>query len=109
MKKMAKAFSGILLTGLLAGAVTGCGSKESKVMDTTVGVATKEAETGSLKTAGTYVGIIENTETVNVVSQVSGTVKAVKAMAGDRVKKGEVICKLDDTEAKISVREQRLK
>ncbi|MCR5527563.1 MAG: efflux RND transporter periplasmic adaptor subunit [Lachnospiraceae bacterium] len=84
--------------------LSGCAQdKELEVKDNTVIVKTAEAEIGSLNTDGLYIGTIENTEEVDVVSKVSGTLTEVNAVVGDTVSAGSVLAKFDDTSAKLDL------
>ncbi|MCR5746312.1 MAG: efflux RND transporter periplasmic adaptor subunit [Lachnospiraceae bacterium] len=79
---------------------SGCAVEEEEpVMDQSVNVETSEAYIGSQETEGTYIGVIENTDSVSVVPLVSGTVEEVNFEVGDTVSAGEVLCQFDDTTA----------
>jgi HlyD family secretion protein len=60
-----------------------------------VTLETTKPEYGYISTNVTATGTIEPVDTVNVGSQVSGTIKAIYADFNDRVKKGQLIAELD--------------
>ena len=94
----------ILLVGLLAVMLTGCAAKkQAETADQTVSVKAMEVSPGVLTTEGTYIGVIENTEAVELVSQVTGTIKEVNVSVGDTVSQGSVLARFDDTSARIDL------
>ena len=81
--------------------VTGCATAEEEaLMDQSINVGITKAYIGSQETEGTYIGVIENTESVSVVPLVSGTVDEVNYVVGDTVSAGAVLCHFDDTTAR---------
>ena len=58
---------------------------------------TAEAERGDISILVTATGTLEAVTTVQVGSQVSGTISALYADFNDRVKKGQVVAQLDPT------------
>ena len=89
---------------VLMGILNGCASQsEAQLTDQTVSVKAQEVYTGSLNTEGTYIGVIENTESVELVSRVSGTVNEVNVSVGDTVSTGTVLARFDDTSARIDL------
>ena len=85
--------------------LSGCSNAdELELKDNTVIVKTEAAKKGSLSTDGRYIGIIENTEEVEVVSKVSGTLTEVNAAVGDTVSAGSILAKFDDTSARLDLK-----
>ena len=84
----------LLGAGAVALAVASRG-KEPKVPPLAYRVAT--VDTGSITHTVTATGTINPVALINVGSQVSGTVVELKADFNDRVKKGQVLLKLDPT------------
>jgi len=64
---------------------------------------TAEAERGDISILVTATGTVEAVTTVQVGSQVSGTISALYADFNDRVKKGQVVAQLDPTFLKAQV------
>ena len=94
----------IILVSLLVVMSTGCAAKQQpETADQTVPVKAMEVSTGVLTTEGTYIGVIENTEAVELVSQVTGTIKEVNVSVGDTVSQGSVLARFDDTSARIDL------
>ena len=84
--------------------LNGCTKEEElEVKSNAVTVKTAAADEGSLNTYGGYIGTVENTEEVDVVSKVSGTLTEVNAAVGDTVSEGCVLAKFDDTSAKLDL------
>lgn len=69
-------------------------SKENTFSATRVG--TRKASRGRLDITGTYIGTIAPHNSVNVTPLVYGTVMNVYVKVGDKVKKGDLLCKFDD-------------
>ncbi len=86
----------VLITALLAGCTA---EEEEALMDQSINVSVTRAYIGSQETEGTYIGVIENTDSVSVVPLVSGTVDEVNYEVGDTVSAGSVLCHFDDTAA----------
>ncbi|MBR1892013.1 MAG: hypothetical protein IJ815_00540 [Lachnospiraceae bacterium] len=84
--------------------VTGCGAqKQAEEPDLTVAVKTIRTEKGSLEKESVYIGQIENTESVELVCRVSGTVEQVNASVGEHVPKDFVLAHFEDSPAKIEL------
>ena len=93
-KKRVALAVGLLVVGAVALAVVQRGG-EPKVPPLKYRVAT--VDTGSITHTVTATGTINPVALINVGSQVSGTVVELKADFNDRVKKGQVLLKLDPT------------
>lgn len=85
MRKKLFAISGsVMISAALL--LTACTTKtETEEIDKTVTVETAEVQKGTLNTEGRYIGTIENTEQVEIVAKVSGTLTEVNASVGDSV------------------------
>ncbi len=84
--------------------LSGCAPKSDiKAADNTITVKTIEAKRGDLETEATYIGVIENAEQVEVVNQVGGNVTEVNVSVGDRISEGSVLCRFDDTSARLDL------
>ena len=67
-------------------------------------LSTVTVEKHDLKQKVTVTGTVESKETTSVKSELAGTkFKSVKVKVGDRVKKGDVIAELDDTDLKVQL------
>ena len=76
------------------------GAISSKPNDANAG-QTAEVEKMDLKQCITVTGTVKSDESSNVISELLNTeIKSVNVKAGDRVKKGDVIAVLDDTDLK---------
>lgn len=99
-KKLIAISEAVILSSALL--FTGCAKEDELAQkDNTVAVETTEAKTGSLNTEGRYIGVIENTEQVEVVSKVSGTLTEVNGVVGQTVSAGSVLAQFDDTSARL--------
>ena len=86
--------------------LAGCGSISSDselTMSKKVKVESQEAGIGTLEIVSTYIANIDPINSVTVTPLVSGTVKSLKVKVGDKVKKGQVLCKFDDKGAALTV------
>ncbi len=103
MMRVAKSLSYFCVLALCV-SLTGCGTKkEAENPDLTVAVKTMKTEKGSLAKESLYIGTIENTEAVELVCRVSGTVDELNAAVGDHVVKDTVLAHFDDTSAEIDL------
>lgn len=89
---------------LMTGALGGCGGEKVEKMSTAIHVEVQTAEPGRLEIKGRYMGTVSPNESVNVTPMASGLVKKVLVKEGDRVKKGDVLCRFDDTAASLSLK-----
>ncbi len=98
----------ILSITILIVMLTGCTApKEAETADQTIAVKAMEAAPGTLTTEGTYIGVIENTEAVELVSQVAGNVTEVNVSVGESVSQGSILARIDDTSARIDLETAR--
>ncbi len=84
--------------------LTACSSGTAEVMDPTITVESEEVTIGSLSTESAYIGSISAEGTATVVSLVSGNVESVPVSVGDTVSAGQLLCKIDDDSARISLK-----
>ncbi len=66
-----------------------------------------KAEKGTLTQKSVYIGQIENTESVELICRVSGTVEEVNVSVGDHVSKNSVLAHFDDTSAEIELEDTK--
>jgi len=97
MKKLLLPIGGLALV-ILAFLIFSAKDKDSEAK-----YVTAEAERGNISILVTATGTVEAVTTVQVGSQISGTISALYADFNDRVKKGQVIAQLDPTFLKAQV------
>lgn len=79
-------------------------SKESKTQEQVFrNVILSEVEAPSQTTSRNYSGIIEEGKSVNAAFMTGGKLLSLNAKEGDRVRKGQLLASLDDTDYKIGV------
>ena len=101
-----KLSAALISFGLAVTLLAGCGSISSDsepTMSKKVKVEAQEASIGTLEIISTYIANIDPINSVSVTPLVSGVVKSVKVKVGDKVKKGQVLCKFDDKGAALTV------
>jgi len=102
-KKSKKKIIAIASVGVLAavGGVALYGSAMSSKADTAADASTITVEKTDLRQKVTVTGTVESAETSVIKSDLMNVkVKSVKVKVGDRVKKGDIIAELDDTDLK---------
>ena len=82
--------------------LTACAESSSMPEEESLYVKTQTVSCGFAQTMGTYVASIENSEVVEVLPQVSGTVETVSVNVGDYVREGTILCNIDGTAARIA-------
>ncbi|MBS6366653.1 MAG: efflux RND transporter periplasmic adaptor subunit [Clostridiales bacterium] len=93
-----------LLCCALVLALTGCQAKdEEPLLDQTVTVEATVVQTGDLSAESTYIGTISAEGTASVVSLVSGNVQELAVSAGDSVSAGDLLCRIDDESARLTL------
>lgn len=100
-KKGKKKFIALAAVGVAAavGGVALYGSAQGNKAEDKNSVSTYKVEKTDLKQKVTVSGTIESAENSAVTCDVTGVkVKSVKVKAGDRVKKGDIIAELDDSD-----------
>lgn len=113
MKKITKQTAGRLAAVLaLTFMLGGCGSaQETAAMDeeeSAVTVSTKSVETGTITLTNSFVGTISPEETVMVIPLAQGTVTETFFEVGDTVEAGDVLFKIDDEAARLSLEQAQL-
>jgi len=101
-----KVSAALISFGLAVTLLAGCGSISSDsepTMSKKVKVEAQEASIGTLEIISTYIANIDPINSVSVTPLVSGVVKSLKVKVGDKVKKGQVLCKFDDKGAALTV------
>lgn len=83
--------------------ITGCGEKEETVTPDVVAIEAKLPEQGDLVLTNEFIGSILPQEEVYVVSMVSAEVLENYVSVGDTVSEGEVLCKMDDEAARLTL------
>lgn len=89
-----------IITVLAALLMTACGSKTQETTTTkpqvapTVSVTTAQAE--DVEVNNTFTSNIEPYATNNIVSQTAGRIVSINAEVGDKVRKGQLLAKMDD-------------
>ena len=87
----------VVLVTLILTATIGLGAYYSKRGDTAPALTTAAATRGSIVTVVSATGTLQAVTTVQVGSQVSGTVEALYADFNSMVKKGQVLARLDQS------------
>lgn len=96
-----------ICVGLVLVLATLCGCSGSSVKENSVSatrVGTQKASRGTLDITGTYIGTVAPHNTVDVTPLVSGTVLTVYVKVGDKVKKGDLLCKFDDKAVQLQLK-----
>ena len=101
--KQSRILPALLCCALLL-ALTGCQAKdEEPLLDQTVTVEATVVQTGDLSAESTYIGTISAEGTASVVSLVSGNVQELAVSAGDSVSAGDLLCRIDDESARLTL------
>lgn len=78
--------------------VAGCGSRKPKQASAPVGVTVVEARAAGSSAGNEYVGTVVEHEGTALSFEVPGCVQALRADAGDRVQKGQLLATVDPTQ-----------
>ncbi len=97
----------LLLAGALVGAILLATLHWRGRSDGTVRYETREVLRGSLSVTVSATGNLEPTTEVEVGSELSGTVRSVEADYNDRVRKGQVLARLDTSKLEAELRESQ--
>ena len=95
-------FNRIIFAAMAVVLMTACGNKDTKTEQTrqkpaaapVVSVITAAAE--DVEVTNTFTSNIEPYATNNIVSQTAGRIVSIKAEVGDKVRKGQLLAKMDD-------------
>lgn len=105
---MKKSIIGILLAGAIVfPALNGCKKSQEKMEEGPTPVSVAKPEVDSVMLRHTYPGYLTANNEVDLVARVNGTIVAHPYTAGDMVKKGDVLFRIDDIEYRNSVEQAR--
>lgn len=82
-------------------------NNESAAEETALPVKTEKVQTGTLNTATSITGTLMAEQQTAVFATGGGTVAAVEVSNGDQVEKGDVLVRLDATDAELNVNQAR--
>ena len=94
------------LTIVFAGALSGCSSgspAHADAPETVTGVAVITAQNQTIPDWVEAVGTVEAAQTSQVASQMMGTIVQINAREGDRVRAGQVLAMIDDSQPQAAV------
>ncbi|HXF49825.1 MAG TPA: efflux RND transporter periplasmic adaptor subunit [Verrucomicrobiae bacterium] len=100
MKLFRKLWFWLVLLAIVASGVYTFTRADKKGKNGTAALKTAKVTRGNLLASITATGIVRPIQTVELKSKASGEIIALPVDAGDYVKKGNLICKLDQTTAK---------
>ena len=103
MHKVKRYISMIILCAMTTMCMTGCGTKEQDVMPDVVAVNVQTPMQGNLVLSNEFIGTIAPQEEVYVMSMVTAEVVENRVSVGDVVSAGDVLCKLDDEAAQLTL------
>ena len=111
MKKIVRIFIALLVVaGIVAGAIKLVKKRRAEDMNTPTAkiyplvVQALEPTKGHIKTTLKYLAMVKNDKNVLINSKFAGKIKEIKKL-GSKVKKGEVVVKIDDTNLKAKLKE----
>lgn len=90
--------------------LTGCGQTQEVVQEeiAVVTVDMQTAEKGALTLSNSFIGTISPQETVYVIPMVAGTVTQANYEVGDTVNAGDLLFKIDDSQAQLQYQQAAL-
>ncbi|MGE5677855.1 MAG: efflux RND transporter periplasmic adaptor subunit [Pseudomonadota bacterium] len=94
MKRMIKRITAAVIASLLVFSFAGCASSETSGTNI-INVKTATADKHKLEASLDLAGVLVPAQTVNIVSKISGQVTELNHNVGDRVKKDEVLVRLE--------------
>ena len=105
MKKTTKKkLSGMIAAIVAVSLLSACGkTAESEEASQDILVDVQTAELGDLTLSNSFVGTISAQESVYVIPRAQGTVTDVYYNVGDRVNAGDVLFKIDDEYARLTL------
>nr|WP_284289268.1 biotin/lipoyl-binding protein [Angustibacter aerolatus] len=107
MKRRLRWINGVLAV-VLVGAVAGAYAAFSDTPDTTTtSVRTATVTTGTVTATVSGTGNVASATTTDVTAGTSGTVESVKVKVGSKVKKGQTLAVLDDSDARSALTSAR--
>lgn len=100
----------LLLILLIATALlifSGCKQKQVSNIETPKNMKVVQVTKGNIKIENDYAGEIKAMEQVEVLSKVPEKIASIFVDVGDKVSKGDILLKLDETDAKIQLDQAR--
>lgn len=98
----------ILIIFLAALLLAGCGKGGApEAQEAKVAVELGRAERGSVVKEAKSTGVIQGAEEINVVSLMSGRISAIRVQVGDRVRQGDIIAELENSDIKARLDQAR--
>lgn len=93
---------------IIALPLAGCGkSSAPQAQESKVAVELGRAERGSVVKEATSTGIIQGAEEINVVATTTGRLASVRVQVGDRVRQGDIIAELENSDVKARLDQAR--
>lgn len=102
IKMIRKAIRKIMLLMVLCIALTNCGKKKEAAAEPRP-VLVQTVESGDGQNVTTYPGRTRASEEANVAFRVAGTLLKVTVKEGDRVRRGQVIARMDDRDYRVQL------
>lgn len=102
IKMIRKAIERIMLLMVLCMTLTSCGKKKDATPEPRP-VLVQTVENGDGQSATTYPGRTRASEEANVAFRVAGTLLRVTVKEGDRVRRGQVIARMDDRDYRVQL------
>lgn len=105
--KIRISYLGILVMIIAVMAVSGCGSKKATgtAGEKTVTVTTEAVSVTTMKNTITLNGTVKSLQEAEISSKVSGKVSEIHFELGQRVKQGDILFKLDDTDLRLELQQ----
>ena len=97
----------LLVLGLVIFRIVDSKTADPEEKDTVVSVRATEAKMMSIKTTSPITGRVEPVEEVNIVPLANGEVTRVYVEVGDRVKEGQVLFTVDQTQASVTLNQAK--
>ncbi len=97
----------LLSTALILSMLTGCGDKDKseEEQETIVSVETAKPAIKNISISYNFSGTVEANDVVNVIPKIAGEVTEKHFEVGDHVNAGDLLFKIDDTTAQISLKQ----
>lgn len=100
---MKKRVVAVFLAVLMGMSVTACSGQEEIQEVNSVSVSGILPETGDVIVTNTYIGTVAPQESITVYPMKSGNITEISAAVGKQVKAGEVLFKIDSSEAEMEI------
>lgn len=97
----------VLSASMILAMLTGCGSdkKEEEVQETIVSVETGKPVIKDISVSYDFSGTVEANDVVNIIPKIAGEVTEKHFNVGDHVNEGDLLFKIDDTGAQITLKQ----